>query len=78
MGGVLVSKNIEGFVKSILFDQAVSGKISTRGVACDQVLFREEALSSCIVPRGEVNLRKPKGVLVVFCCRSAYESVESK
>lgn len=45
----------------------MAGQVPTRRVADDQVLLREEALGSSVVPCREVNLSQPEGVFVVFC-----------
>lgn len=66
MGGVLLAEYVKSFVKSSLLYQTVSGKISTRGVSCYKVLLREEALGSCVVSCGEVDLGKPEGIFIVF------------
>lgn len=67
MGGILFPEDVERFFEAILLDQAVSGQISARGVASDQVLFGEEALRARVIPCREMNLGKPECVLVVFC-----------
>lgn len=66
VGWILLAKNAKRFFESTLLDEAVSSQISTRGVSSDEVLFREKALGSSVVPRGEMDLGQPKCVLVIF------------
>lgn len=66
VGWVLLAENVERFFESALPDEAVSSQISTRGVSSDEVLFREKALGSSVVAGGEMDLRQPECVLVIF------------
>lgn len=64
--GILLAKDSKSLLKSALFYQTVSGKIPARRVPCDEVLLREEALGSCIVSGGEMDLSKPECVFIIF------------
>ena len=66
VGGILFAEHIERFVESILLDKAVSSQVTTGGISSDEVLLGEEALGSSVVAGGEMDLREPECILVVF------------
>jgi hypothetical protein len=63
---ILLTENVQRLVKSALFDETVSSEVSTGGISSDEVLLREKALGSSVVAGGEMDLRQPECVLVVF------------
>lgn len=69
--GIFLAKDSERLVKPPLLDEAVPREISTGRIPRDQVLLREEALRPGIVPCGEMDLREPECILVIFCEVSA-------
>jgi hypothetical protein len=71
--GIPFAEHAECFFVPRLLDEAVASEISTRGIAVNEVLFGEESLSSRIVPRGEVNLSQPEGVIIII-----YTNAESR
>lgn len=73
---ILLAEDIECFFKSILLNQAMSGKVATRRISCNQVLFREEALGSSVVASREMYLRKPESIFVIFCETSGCASLD--
>ena len=47
----------------------MGSEVSAGRVRPDQVVFREEVVGARVVAGGEVNLGKPKGVVIIFCVR---------
>lgn len=47
----------------------MGSEVSAGWVRADQVVFREEVVGARVVAGGEVDLGKPKGVVIVFCVR---------
>jgi hypothetical protein len=43
-------------------------EVSTLRIPLDQLATGEEGLSATVVPRLEVNLGQPEGIIIIFCC----------
>lgn len=56
----------------MLLYAAMCGEVPTRGTMIDKIVFREEALGTCVVAIRELHLSQPEGILRVIYVLSVY------